>query len=91
MPSGDKKLTGLTKPMKVSSELAEIVGAKKGEKLSRGEVTKRLWAYIKQHKLQDPTNGQFFTPDEIMAPVFGKEKIKAFSMTKYLKGHIKDE
>lgn len=48
MPKG----SGLTKPMAMSDDLSAIVGAKKGEKLSRPEIVKRLWAYIKEHKLQ---------------------------------------
>merc|ERR1712018_699673 len=50
MPKG----SGLTKPLNLSTELADLVGAKKGEKLSRPEVVKRLWAHIKTNKLQDP-------------------------------------
>ena len=49
---------------------------------------KRLWAYLKEKKLQDPANKQFFTPDKAMVPIFGKEKIKAFGMAKYLKEHL---
>ena len=81
----------LTKPLKLSPELAEIVGSKDGEKLSRPEVVKRLWAYIKEHNLQDPDQKQFFTPDVTMAPIFGKERIRMFGMIKYCKGHLKDE
>ena len=81
----------LTKPLKLSSELAEIVGSQNGEKLSRPEVVKRLWAYIKEHNLQDPEQKQFFTPDDTMEPIFGKERIRAFGMIKFCKGHLKDE
>ena len=52
------------------------------------QVVKRLWAYLKEHNLQDPENKQWFTPDKTMAPVFGTEKIKAFGMSKYLKEHL---
>merc|ERR1712079_156849 len=43
---------------------------------------------MKENKLQDPENKQWFTPDETMAPIFGTEKIKCFSMAKYLKEHL---
>merc|ERR1711981_1547712 len=84
MPKG----SGLTKPMKLSPELASLIGAKKEEKLSRPEVVKRLWAYIKEKKLQDPQNKQFFVPDKTMEPIFGKERIRAFGMARYLKTHL---
>merc|ERR1712211_164721 len=65
MPKG----SGLTKPLNLSDELGDLIGAKKGEKLSRPEVVKRLWAYIKEKKLQDPENKQYFKPDKKMEPI----------------------
>merc|ERR1712029_216090 len=58
------------------------------EKLSRPEVVKRLWAHIKSQKLQDPENKQYFTPDAKMIPIFGKDKVRAFGMAKFLKTHL---
>ena len=84
MPKG----SGLTKPLSLSKELADLVGAEKDEKLSRPEVVKRLWAHIKTNKLQDPENKQYFTPDDKMVPIFGEDKIRAFSMAKFLKTHL---
>merc|ERR1712203_456219 len=84
MPKG----SGLTKPLNLSTELADLVGAKKGEKLSRPEVVKILWAHIKTNKLQDPENKQCFVPDTKMQPIFEKEKIRAFGMAKFLKTHL---
>ena len=49
---------------------------------------KRVWAYAKEKKLQDPEDKLCFTPDETMAPVFGNKKICGFGMWKYLKKHI---
>ena len=49
---------------------------------------KGLWAYMKEHQLQDPENRQFFTPDKKLEAIFGKEKIKAFGMAKFLKAHL---
>ena len=71
-----------TKPLALSNILAKLVGAKKDEKLSRPEVVKRLWAYIKRKDLQDPTNKQYFTPDRFMRPIFGRGKIRGFGMMK---------
>ena len=62
MPKG----SGLTKPMKLSIELSDIVGKKEA---SRAECIKQLWAYIKKNNLQDPENKQFFNPDKKMAKV----------------------
>jgi upstream activation factor subunit UAF30 len=84
MPKG----SGLTKPLSLSDELADLLGVKKGDKLSRPEVVKKLWAYIKEKKLQDAENKQFFKPDKKMEPIFGKEKVRAFGMAKFLKGHL---
>ena len=80
MPGG-----GLTAPKKLSPELADIVGKKEA---SRAELMKLLWAYLKEKNLQDPENKQYFTPDKKMAKVFGEDKIKAFTMAKYLGPHL---
>ena len=83
------KTTGINKPLGLSPALADIMGVSKDEKMSRPKVVKGLWAYIKDKELQDQENKQFFTPDAKMSKIFGKEKIRAFGMIKYLKGHLK--
>jgi len=72
MPKG----SGLTKPYKLSPELSDVVGKKEA---TRGECMKQLWAYIKEHKLQDPENKQYFKPDKKMAKIFGEDKLRGFS------------
>merc|ERR1711881_258694 len=81
MPKG----AGLTKPMKLSADLAAIVGK---DEASRAECVKELWAYLKKNNLQDPENKQYFTPDKKMAKVFGTDRIRAFGMTKFLSAHL---
>jgi len=81
MPKG----SGLTKPYKLSPELSDVVGKKEA---TRGECMKQLWAYIKEHKLQDPENKQYFKPDKKMAKIFGEDKLRGFGMAKYLKDHL---
>merc|ERR1712172_121134 len=81
MPKGG----GLTKPMKLSADLAAIVGK---DEASRAECIKLLWAYLKKNTLQDPENKQYFTPDKKMAKVFGSDRIRAFGMAKFLSAHL---
>ena len=45
MPKGD----GLTKPLKLSDDLAAIIGV---EEASRAECIKLIWAYLKANELQ---------------------------------------
>ena len=74
------------KPMKISPELAAVVG--KGP-MPRTEVTKKIWAYIKRHKLQDKKNRRNIVPDEKLAKVFGSKKaINMFEMTKKVNKHL---
>ncbi len=75
------------KPVTPSQALAEIVGAKP---IPRTEVTKRLWAYIKQNKLQDPKNKRMIKADAALKPVFGgKSTVNMFEMTKLVNKHLK--
>ena len=74
------------KPMKLSSELQEVIG--KGP-MPRTEGTKKLWAYIKKHKRQNPENKRNIIPDEKLSKVFGgKKEINMFDMTKKVNKHL---
>jgi len=76
---------GWTAPIKLSEQLAEVVG---GNEMPRHEVVKRMWAYIKENKLQDPKNKQFIVCDEKLSNVFPTKKFRGFGMTKFLKEHM---
>ncbi|MBM3191028.1 MAG: type I DNA topoisomerase [Chlamydiae bacterium] len=53
---------------KVSKELQEII---KVDEITRPELTKKVWEYIKKHNLQDPKNKRLIVPDKKLAKVFG--------------------
>jgi DNA topoisomerase-1 len=55
----------------LSAELAAVVGS---DSLSRPEVVKKMWEYIKEHKCQDPKNKRLIVPDEKLAKIFGSKK-----------------
>lgn len=82
-----QKNTKFMQPMQVSEDLAAVVG--KGP-MPRTEVTKKLWAYIKSKKLQDPKNKRNIVPDDKLAKVFGgsKKAINMFEMTKLVNKHL---
>src|SRR5450830_1555477 len=75
------------KPLTPSAALAEVVGAKP---LPRTEVTKKVWEYIKKHKLQNPENKRNIDADDKLKVVFGgKKQVSMFEMTKLISGHLK--
>src|SRR5437667_12360258 len=74
-------------PMTPSPALAEIVGSKA---IPRTEVTKRLWAYIKKNKLQDPKNKRMIKADDVLKSVFGgKSIVNMVEMTKLVAKDLK--
>lgn len=81
-----KPNSALMKPMTISPELAVVVG--KGP-MSRGEVVKKLWDYIKKNNLQEPTNKRNINADEALKKVFGgKAVVNMFEMTKLVSAHL---
>jgi len=66
-------------PVKPSALLAEIVG---GDAIPRTEITKRLWTYIKKNRLQDSKNKRMINADDKLKPIFKKEQVSMFDMTK---------
>ncbi|GMM38360.1 Tri1 protein [Saccharomycopsis crataegensis] len=58
--------------------------------LPRTDIVKRVWAYIKEHDLQNPKDRREILCDENMRPVFGK-KVTIFSMNKVLSKHLFSE
>ncbi len=75
------------KPMTPSAVLAAVVGS---NPLPRTDVTKKVWDYIKKHKLQDAVNKRNINADDKLKAVFGgKKTVSMFEMTKLISGHLK--
>ena len=82
-----KPNAALMKPVQPDEALSAIVGSKP---IPRGELTKKLWDYIKKHKLQDQKNKRNINADDALKVVFnGKKQVSMFEMTKLVSGHIK--
>lgn len=85
-PSKAKK-AGKQPAHQLSPELQAIVKAKE---LSRPEVVKKLWEYIKEHQLQDSQNKRLIVPDEKMSKLFGNKKaLDMMQLSKVISKHIK--
>jgi chromatin remodeling complex protein RSC6 len=75
------------KPVKPDEKLAAIVGS---SPLPRTEMTKKLWAYIKKHGLQDKKNRRMINADAALKAVFnGKASVNMFAMTALVSKHVK--
>ena len=82
-----KPNAALMKPVQPDEALAKVVGS---EPLPRGELTKKLWDYIKANNLQDPAKKTNINADDKLRPIFdGKDTVTMFEMTKLVSGHIK--
>ena len=82
-----KENSAFMKKVTPSAALAAVIGA---TPMPRTEVTKKLWAYIKKHDLQDPKNKRMIKADAALKPIFGgKATVNMFEMTKLVSAHLK--
>ncbi len=84
--SGRKPNAAFMKPLTPSATLAAVIG---DEAVPRTEVTKRIWDYIKKHDLQDPANRRNINADAKLRPLFGKDQVSMFELTKLVSQHLK--
>ncbi len=68
-----------------SAALAAVIGA---EPVARAQVIKKLWDYIKAHKLQDAANKRAINADTKLLAVFGKPQITMFELAGIVGKHL---
>ena len=79
--------SGFMKAMQPDDALAAVIGS---HPAPRTEVTKKIWEYIRKHKLQDSKNRRNINADAALKPVFnGKSTVSMFEMTKLVSKHVK--
>ncbi|MBS0627588.1 MAG: topoisomerase DNA-binding C4 zinc finger domain-containing protein, partial [Verrucomicrobia bacterium] len=84
--TSSEKTVRKQKTYTLSPALAAIVGE---EPLSRPEIVKKMWDYIKSHECQDPKNKRLIRPDTALEKVFGsKEPIDMMKLAGLLSSHI---
>ena len=68
-----------------SPELAELIGFKDRDLVSRPQVVEKLWDYLKENNLQNPKDMLKFTPDKTLEAIFEAKANRECSM---MWGHL---
>merc|ERR1711959_127402 len=77
-----KKGVGIFAPKTLSPALAAICG---GKTMPRTEVTKKIWVYIKKHKLNE---GRVIKPDTALKAVMPVASIDMLKMASFVSKHL---
>lgn len=85
--TGAKRKSGLSQTTYgLSPALEAIVGAKR---MTRPQIVKHMWVYIKAHKCQDAKNRRMINPDKKLAEVIGNRPVDMLKLAGHLNKHIK--
>jgi len=88
---GSRAPSGFVKPAAISKELAKFLSVPEDTKMARTDVTKLITAYVKDHNLQDSTNGRKIVPDaklKALLNVKSSDEVTYFNLQKYMKPHF---
>lgn len=80
--------SGFLAPLQLSDALVNFLGTGENE-LSRSEVVKRMWDYIKGNNLQDPSDKRKVLCDDKLKELFGLDTFVGFTVLKLLTPHLK--
>jgi len=86
--SGTKSLSGFNKPTPVPSSIVNFLELEDGASLPRTQITKRMYAYIKLNKLQDPQDKRTIMPDAKLKALFhldDSEKVTFYNIQSHIK------
>jgi upstream activation factor subunit UAF30 len=78
---------GLQQPVEPDEDLGKIVGKRAQP---RTQMVKRIWEYIRSHRLQDPKDRRMIVPDETLGRVFDKkQRVSMFEVARMLNRHVR--
>ncbi|XP_059647863.1 uncharacterized protein LOC132294134 [Cornus florida] len=85
--TGKREPRGIMKPRRVSPEMRDFLGGV--PEIPRTQALKQIWAYIKEHNLQDPENKKIVVCDENLKKIFaGKERVGFLEITGLISPHF---
>lgn len=79
--------SGFLAPVQLSDALVKFLGIDENA-LPRADVIKRIWQYIKENELQDPSDKKTIICDERLKELFQVDSFHGFTVTKLLTAHF---
>jgi chromatin remodeling complex protein RSC6 len=77
---------GLAQKVQPDATLGKVVG---NQAMTRSEITKKVWDYVKKNGLQDSKNRRMINADDNMRAIFnGQNQVSMFEMTKLVNQHV---
>jgi hypothetical protein len=83
--------SGFVKPTLISDELASFLGKQPGTEMARTEVTREINTYIRNHNLQDKTNGRKINPDQNLSKLLKlseTDELTYFNLQRFMSPHF---
>jgi upstream activation factor subunit UAF30 len=83
--------SGFVKPTLITDELATFLGKDSGTEMARTQVTREINMYIREHNLQDPSNGRRIIPDACLRKLLRvpeSEELTYFNLQRYMSPHF---
>ncbi|OBA19661.1 SWIB-domain-containing protein [Metschnikowia bicuspidata var. bicuspidata NRRL YB-4993] len=79
---------GFNADLLLSPQLQEVIGS---ARMSRPQVVKQMWVYIRAHDLQNASDKRQILCDEKLTKIFKKNTVTMFEMNKLLSKHLYKE
>ena len=87
---GTRKPSGIAVPEAISTEVADFLGVPQDTKLSRIQVTSKIFDYVKANNLQNPASRKEIIPDAKLGALLlnGDKTVFFFNIQTFLKRHF---
>lgn len=87
---GTRKPSGIAVPESISAEVANFLGVPADTKLSRIQVTSKIFDYVKANNLQNPASRKEIIPDAKLGALLanGDKTVFFFNIQTFLKRHF---
>ena len=87
---GNRKPSGIAVPESISAEVADFLGVPADTKLSRIQVTSKIFDYVKANNLQNPASRKEIIPDAKLGALLanGDKTVFFFNIQTFLKRHF---